>query len=255
MVIGLDIFREFFKDHTSNYVIIGGTACDIHLEVSGFTPRATRDIDIVLIVEALDTSFVKRFWEFIKAGNYNIQEKSTADRNCYRFMKSENKAFPKQVELFSRKPDAIQYEGEGHFTPIPSDAELSSLSAILMDDEYYNFTIKHSKSEEGLRLANSEALICLKAKAFLDMKEQKAMGEQVDERHIKKHKSDVFRLALLLAPTNKYVIPEGIKKDMLQFMDSIKDELPDKNMFKAMGATGANADDLLQVIKLNFRLK
>ena len=65
----------------------------------------------------------------------------------------------------------------------------------------------------------------------------------------------VFVLALLLAPTNTYVLPEGIKEDMLQFMDLIKDELPDKNMFKAMGATGAQADDLLQVIKLNFRLK
>jgi hypothetical protein len=87
------------------------------------------------------------------------------------------------------------------------------------------------------------------------MKEQKSMGKQVDERHIKKHKFDVFRLALLLAPTNTYVIPEGMIKDMLQFVDSIKDELPDKNMFKAMGASGAKADDLLEVIKTNFKLK
>nr|MBC8490624.1 hypothetical protein [Bacteroidota bacterium] len=228
-------FPRGLKDHTQNYVIIGGTACDIHIEVAGFTPRATKDIDIILIVEALDISFVKRYWEFIKAGNYTVQEKSTTDRNYYRFMKPENKAFPKQVELFSRKPNAIQYEGEGHFTPIPSDADFSSLSAILMDDEYYNFTIKHSSSEEGLHHANPEALICLKAKAFLDMKEQKAKGEQVDDRHIKKHKSDVFRLALLLAPANTFVIPKGIKTDMLQFVDIIKDELPDKYMFKAMG--------------------
>jgi len=61
MVVGLDIFRNFFQDHTDNYVIIGGTACDIHIEAAGFTPRATNDIDIVLIIEALDKSFVKRF--------------------------------------------------------------------------------------------------------------------------------------------------------------------------------------------------
>ena len=42
----LEVFREFFKNHAIDYVIIGGTACDIHLEVAGFTPRATRDIDI-----------------------------------------------------------------------------------------------------------------------------------------------------------------------------------------------------------------
>ncbi len=29
MVIGIDKFREYFKDFTGNYIIIGGTACDI----------------------------------------------------------------------------------------------------------------------------------------------------------------------------------------------------------------------------------
>jgi predicted nucleotidyltransferase len=61
MVVGLDIFRDFFKEHTDKYVIIGGTACDIHIDAAGFTPRATNDIDIILIVEALDSEFVKRF--------------------------------------------------------------------------------------------------------------------------------------------------------------------------------------------------
>ena len=31
MVRGLDIFREHFKDFEQNYVIIGGTACDINI--------------------------------------------------------------------------------------------------------------------------------------------------------------------------------------------------------------------------------
>ena len=29
MVRGLDIWKEFFADHTHNYVLIGGTACNI----------------------------------------------------------------------------------------------------------------------------------------------------------------------------------------------------------------------------------
>lgn len=29
MVIGIDKFREYFKDYAGNYIIIGGTACDI----------------------------------------------------------------------------------------------------------------------------------------------------------------------------------------------------------------------------------
>ena len=70
MVIGIDKFREYFKDFTGNYIIIGGTACDIILDDAGFTPRATKDIDIILIVEALKPEFVEQFWSFIKEGNY-----------------------------------------------------------------------------------------------------------------------------------------------------------------------------------------
>ena len=31
MVVGLEKFKEAFADYTDNYVIIGGTACDIVL--------------------------------------------------------------------------------------------------------------------------------------------------------------------------------------------------------------------------------
>ena len=71
MIVGLDKFAEFFKEHTEKYVIIGGTACDFHIGAAGFKPRATRDIDIILIVEALE--FIKQFWLFIKTGNYKIK--------------------------------------------------------------------------------------------------------------------------------------------------------------------------------------
>mgnify|MGYP000066516469 CR=1 FL=1 len=47
MVRGLEIFRQHFKDFTENYIIIGGTACDIVIDTVGLTPRATKDIDNV----------------------------------------------------------------------------------------------------------------------------------------------------------------------------------------------------------------
>ena len=79
MVRGLNIFSEYFKDHGDNYVIIGGTACDIILEEVGLIPRATKDIDIILVVEALNADFVKQFWKFIQDGNYKRKEKSSDD--------------------------------------------------------------------------------------------------------------------------------------------------------------------------------
>ena len=53
MVRGIEKFREYFADYEANYVIIGGTACEVHEETYGQRPRATKDIDIILVVEAL----------------------------------------------------------------------------------------------------------------------------------------------------------------------------------------------------------
>jgi phosphorylcholine metabolism protein LicD len=104
MVRGLDIFTKYFENYSDNYVIIGGTACDILIEEAGFIPRATKDIDIILIVEALNTDFVKQFWQFVTEGNYERKEKSDDERKYYRFVKPENLDFPFQLELFARNP-------------------------------------------------------------------------------------------------------------------------------------------------------
>jgi predicted nucleotidyltransferase len=61
MVVGIDKFREFFSNFEDNYIIIGGTACEFHEESFAQIPRATKDIDIILIVEALSSAFVSRF--------------------------------------------------------------------------------------------------------------------------------------------------------------------------------------------------
>ncbi|RGH40342.1 MULTISPECIES: hypothetical protein [Clostridia] len=52
MVKGLDTFQKYFKDYEEQYVLIGGTACDILFESNEVNFRATRDLDMVLIIEA-----------------------------------------------------------------------------------------------------------------------------------------------------------------------------------------------------------
>jgi len=136
------------------------------------------------------------------------------------FIKPKTKNFPLQIELFSKIPDVMDLDGQPHLTPIPVEDDLSSLSAILMDEDYYNFTIEYSKNEEGAHIANSEALICLKAKAYSDLARRKADGEKVDEKNIRKHKTDIFRLTALLAPEQRFRLPQGMKNNMQLFVDS-----------------------------------
>lgn len=43
------------------------------------------------------------------------------------------------IELFTRKLDAIQLPEDAVLTPLPMDEDISSLSAILLDNDYYEF--------------------------------------------------------------------------------------------------------------------
>lgn len=70
MVAGLLKFKDYFKDYTDSYVLIGGAACDILFTESDADFRATRDLDMVLIVEALTPEFAEKFWDFVKDGGY-----------------------------------------------------------------------------------------------------------------------------------------------------------------------------------------
>lgn len=53
MVNGFTKFKERFQGFENQYVIIGGTACDLIMENEELPFRATKDVDIVLIVESI----------------------------------------------------------------------------------------------------------------------------------------------------------------------------------------------------------
>lgn len=254
MVIGLDTFSEHFKEFQDSYIIIGGTACDIIMEEAGFEPRATDDIDMILIVEALSPQFVTKFWEFIKLGQYAIQQKDQEERNCYRFKKPGNPEYPKQLELFCKVPDVIDANEGAHLTPIPVDEGLSSMSAILLDETYYKYTIENSEVKEGVHFALPHTLICLKAFAFLNNTERKAAGQQVKSVDIKKHKYDVFRMVMMLTQNDLFNLPETIKADMQKFVDTIKNDLPSPDIFAANGFGNQDMNVIFNRLVKSFQL-
>ena len=57
MVRGLNIFQEWFAAYADQYVLIGGTTASLTMEEAGLAFRATKDLDIVLHVEALTPAF------------------------------------------------------------------------------------------------------------------------------------------------------------------------------------------------------
>ena len=134
------------------------------------------------------------------------------------------------------------------------DEDLSSLSAILLEDDYYNYTISQSRVEDGIHYASPDSLICLKAKTFLDLTKRKNNGESIDSRNIKKHKSDIFRLATLYSSEESIVVPDSLKQDLNNFVESVKNDLPNKSMFKDLGLPNVDVDELFEQFISNFNL-
>lgn len=255
MVVGMDMFKSWFKDYQDNYIIIGGSACDAAITDAGFTPRATKDIDIILVIEALSDAFVAHFWEYVKAARYGRCEQEMEKRNAYRFLNPAENSFPKQVELFCRKPDALTVPEDLHITPIPVGEGLSSLSAILLNDDYYNFTLQHSYFDDGIHYANIESLICLKAFAFLSNKRLKENGENIHSVDIVKHKNDVFRLLPLMPSDNKIELPESIRDDMEFFARELENNLPNQQVLKDSGYDRLEPDTLYRNMLSIFQLE
>jgi hypothetical protein len=251
MVIGLNLFKKHFAGQTDHYILIGGSACDWHMEQLGVPFRATKDLDIILVVEALSDDFVNHFWEFIKQGDYAVAQKS-GNICFYRFSDPKVEGFPKMIELFARKPDLIAEKEGMHLTDIPTGEEVSSLSAILLDDEYYAFTLANSEVTDGLRHANSIALIALKAKAFLNNKARKEIGQQVRQDDIDKHKRDVIRLAITLEPQLHVVAPDSIRNDLREYVSAVIADNPDIKAF--LGKQAPSLEAILQQLSTTFHL-
>lgn len=169
MVAGLESFQKWFNGLENQYTVIGGTACDLLMSYSGLDFRATKDVDLVLIVEALTPEFGKRFWEYVLLAGYEHRNKSTGSPQFYRFSHPENPAYPFMIELFTRRPDAIHLPDRAVLTPLPIDENISSLSAILLDDDYYHLLLSGRTEVDGITVLDAGYLILFKIKAWIDL--------------------------------------------------------------------------------------
>lgn len=224
MVTGLDSFRERFSGYEDCYTIIGGTACDILMSEAGLDFRATRDIDMILLIEERFAEFAAIFWGYIKDGGYKCGWKSSDVPHFYRFTDPQVAGYPIMIELFSRRPEfQIQYP-EIYLTPLPASDEISSLSAIMLDDNYYQLMLKGRQLVDGVSVLGAEYLILFKMKAWLDLREKKESGAHVNDRDLRKHKNDVFRLFLLVEPSAQTEISSAVHTDLKQFIQMMEDE-------------------------------
>ena len=215
------------------------------IEALGGEFRATKDLDIVLCVEALDAEFVSAFWTFVKAGQYEHRQKSTGQRQFYRFCGPKQPDYPAMLELFSRRPDAMDLAEGTELTPVPVDDQVASLSAILLDDAYYAFVMAEKGEVDGLTIVPASGLIPLKAHAFVDLAERKARGEVVDTKNIKKHRNDIYRIFAVMDRNKIIELPAPVRTNLERALARMAEEPMDLKPFGLGGMkVPAVIDDL-----------
>jgi hypothetical protein len=251
MVKGLDRFKEHFVGYSDRYVLIGGAASSLSMEELGGEFRVTKDLDLVLCVESLDQEFAEAFWEFIRLGGYENRQKSTGKRLFYRFHGPQTEGFPEMLELFARVPDALDLKADTGITPIPVDDEISSLSAILMNDDYYDFVMACRTTIDGLSLVKADGLIPLKARAYVDLSNRKAAGEAVDSKNIRKHKNDIFRLFTVLDRDARITLAASLQEDLGVAIALIAQDPPD---LKSLGISRMTWSEVLDGLRGFYNL-
>lgn len=198
-VIGLDGFAKYFAGYEDCYTIIGGAACEILMSQTPIDFRATKDIDMIILFEDKFKEFAELFWNYVREGGYTYGWKNSDEPHFYRFTDPKD-GYPKQIELFSRKPN-YHLESTTTIVPIHIDDDVSSLSAILLNDDFYDFMLKGRTVIRGLSVLETSYIIPFKMMAWVNLMHEKSEGRHVNSKDLRKHKNDVFQLF--------QIVPEG----------------------------------------------
>ena len=222
IVNGIDAFRAAMAGHEGEYVLIGGGACSVLFDAEGETFRATKDLDIVILTDAGASGFARSLWDFIKDNGYVCWKRAETNCSYYRFELPEGSSgamrLPAQIELFARHPDFVLENEESEVAPLPFDEDVSSLSAIILDDGYYEFIRGHVSLIDGIPLLRAIHIIPLKMRAHIDLNRKHVAGRHVNEKDLVKHRGDVARLSRLLTLVDRLPLEGRMRDDAEEFL-------------------------------------
>lgn len=223
-VHGLNRLHEYLHGFEDDYLVIGGAACDILMSDADLRFRATKDLDMILLADGRLPEVGRALWRMIKDGGYRCGWRGSQTAHFYRFTEPDDSSFPAMIELFSRAPWFLEEAAGLTIVPLPLGDEISSLSAILLDEDYYAFAKEGGAVVGGVSVLDAVHLVPFKAKASIDLAARKARGEHVNTKDLRKHKKDVFRLLALFGEERVRALPESLKDDLRLFCDQARTE-------------------------------
>jgi hypothetical protein len=129
--------------------------------------------------------------------------------------------------------------------------EISSLSAILLDEDYYRLVHEGSVQQDGLSVLPAEYLIPMKARAYLDLRARMSEGEAVSSDDVKKHRNDIIRMSQLISPADRVALPDSVRDDLAAF---VVEGLPDGCDPDALRVQDTSLDDIRDLMSDVYEL-
>ncbi len=248
---GFNHFCDTLKGLEADYVIIGGGAAAILMDDEGLEFRATKDVDLVVLGRSDELN--TRILAYVKDGGYKTKESTETTPKYYRFREPSKAECPAMIEIFARNELELQLEEGQYIIPIKSDSA-EKLSAILLDDEYFDLIRKNLiTSESGITLINAIANICLKARAHRELFERRESGDKTaEEKSIQKHLKDIWRLAAVLTGEETIALTGQPEKDVTSAIQKLG--LLPKMQFKQVmeNIPGVEMEAIMAVLKKVF---
>lgn len=273
MLRKIEHFCHYFAEYSNAYALIGGAACTAWYSDHIPSFRGTEDLDIVLILEYMDIQFTETFHDYINRSGYKIRERIDLEQDgvsrkiLYRFSEPEDTGAPAQLELLSRKGDALHLVPGQRIVPVKAQDQYTELSCIVLDDTYYHFFREHISRDKGIPRPTIPVLMILKIKACLNLFHQwqqgEAHGSDSSRNNIRKHRNDVFFMLFdVVQETDALHLPEAIQDDVREFLREYQATSPDwqgifDHLRKRRGSgatTGLTSEDLLHALTGLFYL-
>lgn len=251
---GFEHFCTYLQGLEQHCVIIGGGAATILMSDDGLEFRSTKDVDLLIISRSDELN--SRICSYLKNNDYKTREATQNAPRYYRFSNPTSRECPRIIEVFAGNELNLDLADGQHIIPISNTHTTERLSAILLDDEYFEL-IKQNRfiSAGGVPIINAIANICLKARAHRDLHERRERGDtSIDRRDIQKHLSDIWRLAINLKDSDAVAIDGQPLKDIEAAIRKLE-ALP-KDQFKQVMANnpGMSFEAIMATLKKTFLL-
>lgn len=220
MTPGFDRFEAAFASCRELFILIGGTAVQMVLgqydSPKGVANRArvTHDIDLLIVTDRLSDAFKIAFHRFVDAGGYECYF-SKERPHYYRFLDPKDASFPAKIELLSHS--LLELPGL-RYTPLVLERD-ESMSAMVLDEELYQYALIHCDVRHGFKCLKPEALMVFKIAAYLNlMAEYAETGDARRRNDALKHRNDVFRVLEHMSPSVRAELPDTLVPRVREFI-------------------------------------